>query len=325
MSTATPEVAPCRRCASALEAEDLRCPICGLMTPPRAHGTVERETAKVVRCENCGASVEYSVEAKAPRCDYCGSVTRVETTVDPVEQAQAYLPFTVDPEAARAALMGFLGKGGFFRPSGLAREASVESMRPLWWPAWSFRAGVDVSWTADSDAGARRSDWAPHAGRTRFDFDDIIVPASRGLKVKECEALAPHYRRDTEEREPRGPEGANIERFEATRSGARRTVLETVERLSRERLQQGVIPGRRFRNVHVAVALSSLYTTRLALPVYVLAYRYRDKAYRVLVHGQEAGAVFGEAPISKWRVAAVVAGVLLLVLVALLATGVLGS
>jgi hypothetical protein len=286
---------------------------------------VAREEARVVRCENCGASVEYSVEAKAPRCDYCGSVTRVETTTDPVEQAQAWLPFTVDPEAARAALMGFLGRGGFFRPSGLAQEAAVETLRPLWWPAWNFRAGVDVSWTADSDAGSRRSDWAPHAGRTRFEFDDIPVPASRGLKVKECEALAPHYQRGSAEREPRGPEGAHTERFEATRSGARRTVLDAVERLSRERLQQGVIPGRRFRNVHVAVALSSLHTTRLALPVYVLAYRYRDKPYRVLVHGQDARVVLGEAPISRWRVAAVVAGVLLLVLVALLATGVLGS
>jgi hypothetical protein len=327
MSTDSPGVAPCQRCASALEVEDLRCPICGLTTPQRAGGAVEREVARVVRCENCGAAVEYSVEARAPRCAYCGSVTRVETTADPVEQAEAWLPFTVDPEAARAALKGFLERGGFFRPSGLAREAALESLRPLWWPAWSFRAGVEVSWTADSDAGSRRSDWAPHAGRARFDFDDIPVPASRGLKLKECAALAPHYRRGSAEREPRGPEGAHVERFEATRSGARRAVLEAVERLSRERLQQGVIPGRRFRNVHVAGVLSSLSTTRLGLPVYVLAYRYRDKPYRVLVHGQDAGVVLGEAPLSKWRVAAVVVGGLLLVLVllALLLRRVLGA
>jgi hypothetical protein len=323
MSTAAVTVAPCRRCASALEADDLRCPICGLTTPPKPHGAVEREQAKVVRCENCGAAMEYSAEAKAPRCDFCGSVTRVEMTSDPVEQAQGWVPFTVEPAAARAALMGFLGRGGFFRPSGLAEEAAVESLNPVWWPAWSFQAGVDVSWTADSDAGANRSDWAPHAGRTRFDFEHVAVPASRGLTLKECEALAPHYRRESVEAAPRGPEGAHVERFEAPRSGARRAVLEAVERLSRERLQQGVIPGRRFRNVHVAVALSSLHTTRLAFPAYVLAYRYKGKPYRVVVHGQDAGVVLGEAPISGWRVAAVVAGVLVLVLAVLLATGVL--
>lgn len=323
MSTAV-AVAPCQRCASALEAEDLRCPICALPTPGRPRGAVERERAKVVRCDNCGATVEYSVEAKAPRCGFCGSVMHVEMTADPVEQAQVWLPFTVTPDGARAALRGFLGKGGFFRPSGLAERASVESLSPLWWPAWSFQAGVDASWTADSDAGAGRSDWAPHAGRARFDFDDILVPASRGLTLKECEALAPHYRRDSGEPTQRGPEGASAERFEATRSGARRTILEAVEGLSRKRLEGGLIPGRRFRNVHVAVALSSLHTTRVALPVYVLAYRYRDKPYRVVVHGQDAGRVLGEAPVSGWRVAAVVALGLVLVLAGLWAAGVLG-
>ncbi|MFP2928445.1 hypothetical protein ACLESO_25265 [Pyxidicoccus sp. 3LG] len=43
--------APCQRCASALEADDLRCPICGLATPPPAHGAAEHEQARVVRCE----------------------------------------------------------------------------------------------------------------------------------------------------------------------------------------------------------------------------------------------------------------------------------
>ncbi|MFP2963938.1 zinc ribbon domain-containing protein [Myxococcus sp. 1LA] len=317
MSAKAVEVAPCQRCDCALEAEDLRCPICGLTAPPPPRAAVERARARVVRCESCGAAVEYSVEAKAPRCDYCGSVTRVEMTADPVEQAQFWLPFTVDTEAARGALMGFLGRGGFFRPSGLAQEASLESLRPVWWPAWMFDAGVDVSWTADSNAGSRRSDWAPHAGRNRFEFKNIPVPASRGLTVKECEALAPHYQRKSILNTPHGPEGAHVERFEATRSGARRSVLEAVERLARERLQEGVIPGSRFRNIHVAVALSSLRTQRLALPVHVLAYRYKDKPYRVLVHGQDANVVLGEAPISPWRVAAVIL-VSLLVLVGLL-------
>ncbi len=321
MSALAVKVEPCQRCDSALEVEDLRCPVCGLTAPPPPRAAVERARARVVRCDSCGAAVEYSVEAKAPRCDYCGSVTHVETTADPVEQAQAWLPFTVDPEAARGALMGFLGRGGFFRPSGLAQEASLESLRPVWWPAWMFDAGVDVSWTADSNAGARRSEWAPHAGRTRFDFEDIPVPASRGLKVKECEALAPHYQRGSARDTQVGPEGAHVERFESTRSGARKSVLDAVERLSLERLKQGVIPGRIFRNIHVAVALSSLRTRRLALPVYVMAYRYRDKPYRVLVHGQDARVVLGDAPISAWRVAATVLAVLLVLAGLLYAAG----
>ncbi|WP_163868520.1 zinc ribbon domain-containing protein [Myxococcus eversor] len=317
-------VAPCARCECELEADDLRCPICGLSTPAPERAVATREQAKVVRCESCGAAVEYSVEAKAPRCDYCGAVTHVEMTVDPVDQAQGWLPFTVDPNAANQALAGFLGRKAFFRPSGLAEEAALESMKPMWWPAWVFQAGVQVSWTADSDAGSGRSDWAPHAGRTRLDFTNILVPASRGLKVEECDKLTPHYRFELAADEGRGPEEASVELFEATRSGARKTVLRAVERLARDHVQEsGDIPGRRFRNVHVAVALSSLRTARWALPVYVLAYRYRGKPYRVLVHGQDAEVVFGESPISAWRVLGVVVAVLAVLVAVLFFTGVL--
>lgn len=100
-------------------------------------------------------------------------------------------------------------------------------------------------------------------------------------------------------------------------------MLEAVERLAIERLQQGVIPGSRFRNIHVAVALFSLRTQRLALPVYVLAYRYRDKPYRVLVHGQDVQVVLGEAPISPLRVAAVILATLLVLVAVLYGVGVL--
>ena len=80
-------------------------------------------------------------------------------------------------------------------------------------------------------------------------------------------------------------------------------------------MERSRIPGRRFRNVHVAVVLSSLDTKRYALPAYVLAYRYRDKLYRVVVHGQDAGCVLGGAPVSVAKVVLVVGAVLLALLV----------
>jgi hypothetical protein len=313
-------VAGCERCGSALEEGDLRCPICGLAAArPRERGVLPAgEVAKVVRCDTCGASLAYSAEVKAPRCAFCASVMHVETTADPQEQAEHFLPFQVDPVAARGALRGFLERKGFFRPSDLARTASLNSLRPMWWPAWAFSAGARVSWTADSDAGSGRSDWAPHAGQVELTFQDILVSASRGLTERECERLAGRYALETAEREPRGPEDAQVERFDVTRSGARRQILAAVEAEAREQVERAHVPGRRHRNVHVAVVLSSLETRRYALPAYVLAYRYREKLYRVVVHGQDAKGVLGDAPVSVLKVALVVAAVLLALLVLVL-------
>ncbi len=312
-------VAGCARCGSRLELGDLRCPICGLAVgAPREAGVLaEREQAKVVRCGTCGASLEYSAEVKAPRCAFCASVMHVETTADPLEQAEAFVPFAVDPEAARGALMRFLAEKRFFRPSDLAAMAALQSLRPMWWPAWAFSAGARVSWAADSDAGSGRSAWAPHAGQVELTFQDILVSASRGLTEDECERLAERYTLEGVEAAPRGPEDAQVERFDVTRSGARRQILKGVEAEAREQVERSHLPGRRFRNVHVAVVLSSLETKRYALPAYVLAYRYRSKVYRVVVHGQDANLVLGKAPVSVAKVVGVV-GAVLLVLLALM-------
>ncbi|ATB29607.1 hypothetical protein [Melittangium boletus] len=303
----------CARCGGALEVGDLRCPLCGLAVPRSRESGVPREKvrARVARCDTCGAAVEYSVEAKAPRCAFCASVMHVETTADPLEQAEAIVPFTVDPSAAREALAGFLSQKRFFRPSDLAVRAAVDSLKALWWPAWGFSAGARVSWAADSDAGSRRSDWAPHAGQVDLAFQDVLVSASRGLSARECAQLAGGYRLGAAAREPRGPEDAQMERFDVTRSGARRQIQAAVEAEARQRMEREHIPGRRFRNVHVAVVLSRLETRRYALPAYVLAYRYRNKLYRVVVHGEDPAVVLGDAPVSVVKVLAVVGAVLL--------------
>lgn len=300
----------CARCGAALEQGDLRCAICGLAAPGQT-AAPEELRARVVRCGSCGAAVSYSAEVQAAKCAFCASVVQVETQEDPSEQAEAYLPFTVDPNGARRALADWLRGQGFFRPRDLATDARVETLRPLWWPAWIFDATALVSWAADSDAGSGQAAWAPHAGQTEMSFTRILVPASRGLTHGECAGLAAHFDLGSTAPQPRGPAGGLVERFEAQRSAARLLVVQAAEAVAAERLRGAVIPGRKFRNLHVQALLRSLVTRCYALPTYVLAYRYRGRLYRVLVHGQAAHCTFGQAPLSLAKVAIVlVAGAL---------------
>jgi hypothetical protein len=312
-------LAPCARCNGALEHGDFRCPVCGLTAPFEAQVPEELQV-KVVRCDSCGAAMDFVAEARAPKCAYCGSVTHLETPADPPEQAEGYVPFTVTPDAARAALTAFLSRKAFFRPSDLAHGARLDSLVATFWPAWIFSAGAQVSWTADSDAGSRRADWAPHAGQCSLEFSEVLVSASRGLTADECEQLTP-YELAGASPDPVGPEGAQVERFDASRSGARAAVMSALAAKARARVKEQHVPGARHRNVKVALRLERLTTRRLGLPAYVLAYRYREKLYRVVVHGQSAQKVIGRAPYSVLKVALVVGGGLLAValLLALLA------
>lgn len=303
----TTTVAPCARCHSPLEAGDLRCAVCALATPALPGNALVAARSTAIRCSQCGAGMRYSAEAAAPTCAFCGARTQVETQADPVEEPEAQLRFEVPPAEARARLERFLARRTFFRPADLASAATLESLRPLYWPAWLCRATAEVSWAADSDGGARRSAWAPHAGTGELAFDAFLVPASKGLSLGECHALLPRFRCDAGRRQPvgEGPEGTVHERFEATRSAARRIVVGALEEEAKDQLRAGIIPGSRFRNVAVELLLRGLSSERLLLPTYVLAYRYRSRVYRVLVHGQDPDHVIGEAPRSPWKVALV--------------------
>jgi hypothetical protein len=195
----------------------------------------------------------------------------------------------------------------------------LESVVPLCWAAWIVNATAQVAWTADSDEGARRSAWAPHAGQMHVELADIAVPASRGLREAECALLVPFYDLGKAVSASTPDSMApSVEAFDAQRSAARAQVQDAIEAVAKTRVEQ-VVPGRRFRNVHVACLLERQTTDRVALPAWVLAYRYRGSPYRAIVHGQRAEIVFGSSPLDWRKVGWLVAGAagLALVIVAI--------
>ena len=306
-----PRSSACARCSTPLEPGDLRCCICGLVAPAEASAE-PRAVVRILRCTECGAAVAYAAEVGAPRCAFCAAVMKIEEPIDPIEQTELFLPFHVSPDQAHGLLRAWLGTLGFFRPSDLASAAALESLKAIWWAGWIVRADALVSFAADSNAGARRSAWAPHAGQTQLGFENLLVSASRGLTAEETLGLTPYYNLATAAREPRGPaQGALIEQFEAQRSAARRTLVDAIQGTAAARLTQGHIPGSSFRNVRVAVVLHGFTTRRAGLPSYILAYRYRDKVYRAIVHGQDGRCVFGDAPFSVGKILLVIALALL--------------
>jgi len=317
----------CTRCNAATEEGDLRCPICALPVPAVRSPQGAANRAQVLRCTECAAAVAYNPEVQAPRCAFCGATMKVEVPVDPIEVAQFRIPFQVNREEATSALRGWLGKRGFFAPKTLKDEAVLESLTPLCWAGWVVNATAGVAWAADSDADSHRSAWAPHAGQVSMSFNNIVVPASRGLDHNECRLLIPYYdlrNLVSVDRPVAGDEtdevAATIESFDAQRSAARKMVQEAIELTAKVRVEDH-IPGRRFRNVHVACLLEGQKTDRLALPAWVMAYRYRDTPYRAIVHGQRGEVVFGSSPKDWVKIAMVVLGslALLAIIAALIA------
>jgi hypothetical protein len=302
-----PVVAACVRCSSPLEQGDFRCAICSLPTPipPADHSHAHEVVAAVMRCNGCGAAVAYDVKAAAPKCAFCGSVTHLEQQQDPLEQAEAFLAFRVDPEQAKAALRQWMAGLGWFRPPDLRHAAIVDKLEPLWWAGWAFDAKCGVTWAADSDAGAQRSAWAPHSGAFALELDNVLVSASRGLSDAECEALAGGYNLSDTIPTPEPERRALVEQFDVQRSAARATISRALTSVAANHARPRV-PGSSVRNLKVAVVPERMSTRRLGFPAYVLAYRYGDSVYRAIVHGQNPQFVVGKAPWSWTRIVMIV-------------------
>ena len=315
------ETTVCSGCGTPLEHGDLRCSICGKSAPLDTE-PLRKITVKILRCTGCGAAVAYDPKRQAPSCSFCDSVVKVETIEDPMEQTSGYLPFTVTREQARSDLGRWLGSLGWFRPSDLRSTARLEQLRPLWWVAWVIDAESVISWSADSNHGARRSAWAPHAGQTTVNFKSMLASASRGLTGHEVDVIASGFDLSHVQDEPSGAEGATLEQFDVQRSQARRQVASALQHLAYQHVQKNEIPGTRFRKVNASVVVSNLVTRRLSFPAYVLAYRYKRKLYRVVICGQDASLVAGNAPYSVAKIALVVVSAVsaLLLLIALLAS-----
>ncbi len=310
----------CRRCSSAIAADDLRCPVCNLSCPTTKQLDRPEIEIDILRCSGCGAAMTYEVRRKTSSCAFCGSVLELESPTDPLEEAQIALPFTIDRERARAAFRDWLHSLGWFRPGDLSSEARLETIQPLCWVGWVFDARATVSWAADTNLGSRRSEWAPHAGRAELVFDDVVVPATRGLTHTEAFHLLASYDLSSASGPVGGEDDATIERFDIPRSTARAHLIEVVERLSRRRLRSDHISGNRIRNLHTSTVLEELETRRVAFPAWVLAYRYKNRLFRTVLSGQDDGRLMGDAPYSALRIfAAIAAGSAgLLILLALL-------
>lgn len=320
MNTETEE-AICSGCETPLEHGDLRCSICGQAAPTDIAVRVTTEVT-VLRCKGCGATLAYDPKRQAPGCAFCDSEVEIETIKDPMEQTEGYVPFTVSPDQARAALKTWLGSLGWFRPSDLLSASKLTELRPLWWVAWVFDADAKITWAADSNHGARRSAWAPHSGATQVQFERILASASRGLSAKEVNGIAGGLQMHSIQDTPQGAEDATIERFDVQRSQARQQVAAALDSMAEGHVRQHEIPGSQFRNVNVSVVVEGLVTHRLSLPAYVLAYRYKDQLYRVVICGQSVRYVVGNAPYSMAKIFMVVFfAAILLVAIAGIAMG----
>ncbi|MEQ1830885.1 MAG: zinc ribbon domain-containing protein, partial [Pirellula sp.] len=227
------------------------------------------------------------------------------------------------------------GKNSFFRPGDLTTKAATDKQQGIYIPFWHFSMQATSQWSAqigeywyrtetyhvkDSDGKMRtmtrvvqETEWWPLSGIYRNYYSGYMVSASKGLPQTEALAIQP-YRLNTMMRfRPMYLAGWMSEEYSVSREQA----LAITEREFQQRERDSIhrfLPGDRSSGLSVQTDLDVGGSDLILLPVHVLSYRYGNRVFRFLVNGQ-TGATYGEKPWSNSRIAAVVIGVALLIMV----------
>jgi hypothetical protein len=187
-------------------------------------------------------------------------------------------------------------------------------MAAVYVPYWVFRAETFTYWTADTSqtpVGAR-GDWYPMFGRHRGSYAGLLVGASGVLTPSETSSLCPFDLAKAKPVADVDTEKVIVEQFRVQRKYARPLARQGLEDRDRAACQQ-YVPGR-CRNLKVNTRLQGLSSEPVLLPVWIMAYQYKEAVYRFLINGQ-TGRATGHAPTSWKKVVAVIAIVILILLV----------
>ncbi|HEX7153985.1 MAG TPA: zinc ribbon domain-containing protein [Thermoanaerobaculia bacterium] len=329
---------PCEQCGADLRWEPgvnaLQCPYCGhrQTLTPAAEAVQEKPVdaalraprdlgwgaeRKVMVCRRCGAHTALDPHIAASSCAFCGTTAVVEAPANPnVVRPEGLLPFRVPRETAVQQFRSWQ-HSLWLRPNDLKSASRLTTMQGVYIPFWTFDAATSSWWTADAGyfyyvsvphtengrtvmRQEQRVRWEPASGSLSLFFDDVPVPASRGLQPDIARGIEPFPTADLTPYEPSYLSGFLAEENavdlpEALESAKTRMRGEIYHACSRE------VPGDTQRNLHVNTTFSAVAYKNALLPVWISAYDYRGKPYRYVVNGV-TGKATGTAPWSAVKI-----------------------
>ena len=286
----------------------------------------EMEETRVSTCPNCAAQVEFDPDVHSAECPFCATPVVTDTGTHRHIKPRGLLPFALDEEAARDAMTDWLGKL-WFAPNGLQEYARKgRKLTGIYVPYWTFDADTTSDYSGERGTvyyetrqvmrdgkmetqRVQKVRWTRVSGRVSRFFDDVLVLASKALPKRFTDALEPW---DLSAMEPYQPEFLAGFRAEGYQVDLDDGFVEAREKMDRQ-IHRDVkfdIGGDRQRVHNVNTDMRDITFKHVLLPVWMAAYKYRDKSYRFVVNGR-TGRVQGERPWSAWKIAiAVVLGLI---------------
>ncbi|HWA82766.1 MAG TPA: hypothetical protein VG820_05005 [Fimbriimonadaceae bacterium] len=330
---------PCHQCGAKLNyapgTTSLKCEYCGFVNEiPQSADQIEEldfnqyleiarqesvpDTQQTLKCSACAAEFTASGAAVSDSCPFCGSNVLVPQPAEVRIKPKSLLPFKLTIEQARECYRKWITTR-WLAPNALKKFAREEGkLQGIYVPYWTYDCDTTTAYTGergdayyrtetytDSDGNTqtrevREIQWWPVSGVVFDQFDDLLVPASNSVPEQHARALKNWDLPDLVGYQEAYLSGFRTERYrkglEEGFDDAKGLMEPTIDRSIR-----WDIGGDEQRIFTKATQYDSITFKHILLPIYLGAYRFRDKAYSYLVNAR-TGEIHGDAPISFWKV-----------------------
>lgn len=266
---------------------------------------------KCVRCENCGAITTLDKYQTSIVCPFCGSPTVADFEQIPGHKPNAVLPFAVTEAEAHKSFVKWL-KRRIFAPHKVKKDIKKHPMNGVYIPTWVFNSSVNCAYEArfgqtytvrvGSGKNARtvtRTRWFNVSGQFTYNVNDLAVEASNMITQKQLGKIDGFDISSAVAFEDEYLAGFSSERYSVglddSWNTAQRIVNDALVNIVRRRH-----PHDREDYVNVYPVYEGTTYKYVLAPLWVSAYKYRDKQYGFVVNGRN-GKVVGNSPVSMVR------------------------
>ncbi len=292
------------------------------------------ETALEVSCPSCRAQVTFEPPDVAGKCPFCGtSIVSKGEKAHPVIEPGGVIPCKVTQKKAQTNVHNWLGNN-WFLPSSLQKLAQQEGMQGVYLPFWTYDTQTESDYTGsrgeyyymtesytvinsegETESHTRQvqhTHWYPVSGHVSCFFDDILIPATKQLEDKQLKKLSGWNLQQLLPYSPSYLAGFKAQRHQVSLEmglvKAKEEMRSQLNRTVSDDIGGDTQTVSSINTQHYDVTFK-----HIMLPVWISAYRYHNKQYRVMVNAQ-TGEVSGDRPYSPAKIAiAVLAGLSILV------------
>lgn len=287
-------------------------------------------TVHVVKCENCGASSTIDPKIVSSECPYCAVPLIISSAHDEqMLSPRSLLPFRIEKKDAISEMRKWIKKL-WFAPDDLKKSGlNIDHFKGIYIPYWTYDTDTSSNYTGQrgvyyyvtetytaTENGkkvtktrqVRKTRWYFASGRVKRCFDDVLTVASKSLPDKYIYALEPWDLENLVPFDEKYLSGFITEKYGIGLEEGFEIAKKIMDNVIRQDVRRD-IGGDTQRIFQVSTAHKDITFKHILLPVYVSAYRYKNKLFRFLVNAR-TGEVQGERPYSKLKIAFAVVTVL---------------